>query len=86
MSTSGKEVFLIGPGFIGLEVIDRLLENDYNVTTLVRRKEQAEELKKRNINVVLGTLADRDLIEKQSAASDIIFHCATADDGRQYFV
>lgn len=80
MSGSSKKVFLIGPGYIGLEVLDRLLENGYTVTTLVRRKEAAEELKqKQNVEVVMGTIDDQDLITQQTAAHDIVIHTATAD-------
>ncbi|KAH0151627.1 NAD dependent epimerase/dehydratase family protein, partial [Aureobasidium melanogenum] len=80
MSESSKKVFLIGPGYIGLEVMDRLLEAGYPVTTLVRRKEAAEELKhKENVEVVMGTIDDLDLITKQTAAHDIVIHTATAD-------
>lgn len=40
----GRKVFVLGPGFVGREVIDRLLKEDLRVTTLVRRKEAGEEL------------------------------------------
>lgn len=80
MTQSAKDVFLIGPGYIGLEVIDRLLEDGYTVTVLVRRKEAASDLEKRGIKTVLGSLADSDTIEKQTAAHSIIIHAATADD------
>jgi nucleoside-diphosphate-sugar epimerase len=80
MSGTSKKVFLIGPGYIGLEVLDRLLENGYTVTTLVRRKEAAEELKqKQNVEVVTGTIDDSNLITQQTAAHDIVIHTATAD-------
>jgi nucleoside-diphosphate-sugar epimerase len=80
MSKPGKSVFLIGPGYIGLEVLDRLLENGYDVTALVRREEAAQDLKKRGAKSVMGTIADKDIITKQSALSDIVIHTATADD------
>ncbi|CAK3902302.1 Hypothetical predicted protein [Lecanosticta acicola] len=80
MFSHGHSVFILGPGFIGLELIDRLLEQKYNVTTLVRRKEAAQDLEKRGVKTILGTLADSDIIADQSASHDIIFHTATADD------
>ncbi|KAI5199746.1 NAD(P)-binding protein [Aureobasidium subglaciale] len=76
---SAKKVFLIGPGYIGLEVLDRLLEKGYNVTTLVRRQKAADELKQKNVKVVMGTIDDLDLITQQTAAHDIVIHTATAD-------
>ena len=80
MSTSGKEVFLIGPGYIGLEVLDRLLENKYNVTALVRREAAARDLEKMGVKPVMGSLEDSETIQRQTAKSDIVFHTATADD------
>ncbi|CAC9890275.1 unnamed protein product [Aureobasidium pullulans] len=79
MTEVNKKVFLIGPGYIGLEVLDRLLEKDYDVTTLVRRQEAADELKQKNVKVVMGTIDDSELITKQTTASDIVIHTATAD-------
>lgn len=75
-----NQIFLIGPGYIGLEVIDRLLDQNYHVTALVRRKEATRDLENRGIKTVQGTLSDADTIERHVEASDIIFHTATADD------
>lgn len=76
---SDKTVFLIGPGYIGLEVIERLLENEYNVTALVRRDEAASELQEKNVKTVMGTIDDLDIITEQTASHDIVIHTATAD-------
>lgn len=74
------KVFLIGPGYIGLTVLDRLLENGYDVTALVRRREAADELSKLGVKTVSGTLEDHATISERTAASDIVIHTATADD------
>ncbi|KIY00315.1 uncharacterized protein Z520_04000 [Fonsecaea multimorphosa CBS 102226] len=79
MATSGKSVFLIGPGFIGREVLDLLLQEKYAVTTLSRREAYATELQQSGAKTVLGSLDDRDIIIKQTLASDIVIHTATAD-------
>ncbi|OAP58163.1 hypothetical protein AYL99_07253 [Fonsecaea erecta] len=79
MATSGKSVFLIGPGFIGREVLDLLLAEKYAVTTLTRRENYAAELQQSGAKTVLGSLDDRDTIIKQTVASDIVIHTATAD-------
>ncbi|EXJ95037.1 hypothetical protein A1O1_00155 [Capronia coronata CBS 617.96] len=76
---SGKSVFLIGAGFIGREVLDRLLAENYSVTTLVRREAHAAELQQSGAKTVLGTLEEKEIITTQAAAHDIIFHTATAD-------
>jgi nucleoside-diphosphate-sugar epimerase len=78
-ATSGKDVFLIGPGFIGREVLDLLLAEGYRVTTLTRRESYAIELQKSGAKTVLGSLEDRDVIVNQTVASDIVIHTATAD-------
>ena len=46
MSIPGRKVFLIGPGYIGREVIDCLLESEDHVTALVRRESAGKELEK----------------------------------------
>lgn len=77
---AGKgSVFLLGPGFIGLEVLRELLSEGYQVTTLVRREEARLDLEKRGAKTITGTLDDRDIISRASAAADIVIHTATAD-------
>ncbi|KAH6887096.1 NAD dependent epimerase/dehydratase family protein [Thelonectria olida] len=76
---SGRTVFLIGPGFIGGEILELLLQEKYDVKTLIRCQSAATSFHERNIKTVLGTLDDKDIIERQVAASDIVFHTATAD-------
>ncbi|KAK3050875.1 hypothetical protein LTR09_007953 [Extremus antarcticus] len=80
MSTTGKSVFLIGPGYIGLEIIDRLLENGYNVSAMTRREDAAKGLQQSGVKPVMGSLGDSDIITRNTAANDITIHCATADD------
>ena len=72
MSIPGRKVFLIGPGYIGREVIDCLLESEDHVTALVRRESAGKELEKDGISFVLGSLEDAEIITKQTAASDIV--------------
>jgi nucleoside-diphosphate-sugar epimerase len=74
-----SSVFLLGPGFIGGEIIDLLLTTDYNVTTLVRRESAVADFAKLGVKAVIGTLDDASVIKTQVAMSDIIFHTATAD-------
>jgi nucleoside-diphosphate-sugar epimerase len=77
--TSGRKVFLIGPGFIGGQVLDILLEEGYDVTTMVRRDAAAELMQKVGARTVLGTLEDKEIISQNVSQSDIVLHCATAD-------
>lgn len=79
MDSASKDVFLIGAGFIGGELLDRLLEEKYNVTVLVRREAAAKELESRGAKTAMGQLDDSETITKHTEANDIIFHTATAD-------
>ncbi|TGO32254.1 hypothetical protein BHYA_0335g00030 [Botrytis hyacinthi] len=76
-----KQVFLIGPGYIGGEILDLLLgENCYEITVLARRQAAAEELEKLGVKTVRGSLSDSEIIARQAYLSDITIHTATADD------
>jgi nucleoside-diphosphate-sugar epimerase len=79
MST-GKNVFIIGPGLIGWTVLDLLVAENYKVTGLVRRQEHADGLKESGAEAVIGDLHDEELIVQHIAKNDIVFHTATADD------
>ncbi|KAI9641309.1 hypothetical protein NHQ30_010111 [Ciborinia camelliae] len=78
--SSGKQVFLIGPGFIGGEILDILLQEGYQITVLARRQEAAEALESLGVKTVMGSLDDSEIISKQASLSDIVIHAATADD------
>jgi len=80
---TGKNVFHIGPGFIGSEILHLLTTEGYKVTTLVRSESSAKILSERfgsNLSTVHGTLSDTDIITKHAAEADIVIHTATADD------
>lgn len=75
-----KSVFIVGPGFIGWNVLDLLVKDHYHVTGLVRRHEHAEAIKKSGASsAVIGDLNDRELITQHASNSDIVIHTATAD-------
>jgi len=76
---SGQKVFIVGPGFIGWNVLDILIEHGYTVTGLVRRDEHAEGIRKSGATAVMGSLDDKEMITKHTIDHDIIFHTATAD-------
>ncbi|KAJ4305901.1 hypothetical protein N0V90_001434 [Kalmusia sp. IMI 367209] len=78
MDTS-KRVFIIGPGFIGWNVLDLLISEGYAVTGLVRRESHAEQIKQSGALAVLGDLDNHDLIVKHVLENEIIIHTATAD-------
>lgn len=76
---SGKNVFIIGPGLIGWNVLELLVAESYKVTALVRRKEHAEGIKQSGATSILGDLNDAALISDQTSRNDITIHTATAD-------
>ncbi|EXJ85130.1 hypothetical protein A1O3_05805 [Capronia epimyces CBS 606.96] len=75
----GKNVLIVGPGFIGWNVLDRLVAEKYNVTGYVRRSAHAQQIERSGAKAVVGSLDDAELIKTQTAAHDIVFHTATAD-------
>ena len=76
----GKNVLIIGPGFIGWNVLDLLVAEGYKVTGFVRRKEHADGIKASGASlVVMGDLDDKSLITEQASQHDIVIHTATAD-------
>ena len=76
---SGKKVFIVGPGFIGWNVLELLVAEGYTVTGLVRRREHADGIKASGGAVVMGDLDDKTLITEHVTQSDIVIHTATAD-------
>jgi nucleoside-diphosphate-sugar epimerase len=79
--SSEKKVFLIGPGLIGADLLELLLDDGYEVTTMVRREEHAAQIREfgTNVKVIMGTLDDKDIITKHTAEVPIVIHAATAD-------
>ena len=75
---TGKSVFIVGPGFIGWEVLDLLVAEGY-VTGLVRREEHAAGIRKSGATAVLGDLGDKSLIAAETFRHEIVLHTATAD-------
>lgn len=76
---TGKNVLIVGPGFIGWNVLDLLVAEGYKVTGYVRGKEHAKAIEASGAATVLGDLNDTVLITKQTLDHDIVFHTATAD-------
>ncbi|KAI1136267.1 NAD(P)-binding protein [Hypoxylon sp. FL0543] len=77
---SGKKVFIVGPGFIGWNVLEHLVKENYEVTGFVRRQSHADQIKASGATgTVIGDLDDKALITKHALSHDIIIHTATAD-------
>lgn len=74
-----RPVFVIGPGFLGRNVLELLISEGHPVTTLVRRESQAKQIEVSGAKVVLGDLDDSALIEKLTAEHTITIHTAGSD-------
>jgi nucleoside-diphosphate-sugar epimerase len=63
-------------GYIGGSVLNELLNSPnfskVEVTAVVRSPEKAEKLKELGINVVIGSLTDRNLMEKLAEETDLV--------------
>ena len=74
------KIFVTGAGgFIGGSIAARLVRDGHTVTGLIRRPEQADELKQLGINPVIGSLDDRDLLIAQARAADGVINAANSD-------
>jgi nucleoside-diphosphate-sugar epimerase len=75
----GKRVLIIGPGFIGWEILDLLIAESYSVTGYVRRQSHAAQIESSGATTVLGDLDETAKITELTIQHDIVFHTATAD-------
>lgn len=68
---AGKSVFIVGPGFIGWNVLDLLVSEGYSVTGLVRREEHAAGIRKSGGTAILGDLEDKKLIADETEKVEV---------------
>ncbi len=70
-------VFLTGAtGYVGSAVLDALIRGGHEITALVRNPENAEELARRGVQPVLGTLAKPSSFAEAAEACDGTIHTA----------
>jgi nucleoside-diphosphate-sugar epimerase len=75
------KIFVTGAaGFIGGSIAARLAGAGHQVTGLVRKPEQLDELAKIGATGVVGTLNDRDLLIAQAQAADAVINAASSDN------
>ncbi|KAI6861513.1 NAD dependent epimerase/dehydratase family protein [Hortaea werneckii] len=77
--SNSKSVFIVGPGFIGWNVLELLISEGYSVTGFVRRKEHAEQIQASGASVIMGDLGDKASITQQTLKHDVVIQTATAD-------
>ena len=74
------KIFVTGAGgFIGGSIAARLVRDGHQVSGLIRRPEQADELKALGIEPVIGSLDDRELLIAQAKAADGVINAASSD-------
>jgi nucleoside-diphosphate-sugar epimerase len=65
-----------GTGFTGGYLVSRLVKEGHDVSVLVRRSSNTEKLKKLGVNLVLGDIRDKNLVDKAVIDMDIVYHLA----------
>jgi nucleoside-diphosphate-sugar epimerase len=74
------KVFVTGAsGFIGGSIAAQLARNGHQVRGLIRRADQAAELRQLGVEPVIGTLDDRDLLIAEAKAADGVINAANSD-------
>jgi nucleoside-diphosphate-sugar epimerase len=68
---TGKNVFIVGPGFIGWNVLELLVGEGYNVSGLVRRELHGEQIRNSGATAIKGDLNDHDLIVEHVLKNDV---------------
>ncbi|GBE86890.1 NAD(P)-binding protein [Sparassis latifolia] len=85
-NVSRTTIFLIGvTGYIGGALLTRLLAHPsaktFDITVFLRSAEKAKLLESNfGVKAVVGTLAELDKLEEQTAAAHVVFSCADCDD------
>jgi nucleoside-diphosphate-sugar epimerase len=76
---AGREVLVTGStGFIGRNLVRRLVESGHGVTCLIRSKTRAESLGEFGVDCVEGDIADLSVLKQAIAGKDWVFHLAGA--------
>jgi nucleoside-diphosphate-sugar epimerase len=65
-------------GFIGAQLVDRLLADGYTVVALLRHESQSTGLEERGVEVIRGDVTDPVAVTRTVAGCGVIFHLARA--------
>ena len=68
-----------GTGFIGRNLVQQLLDQNYEVTSLTPTDKDAASLSTIGATPVIGSINDAESMRAAMSASDIVFHCAGWD-------
>jgi len=74
---SNMEIFVTGgTGFTGSYLVSRLVKEGNEVTVLARKSSNTEKLKKLGVNLVLGDITDKNLVNSAVKDMDMVYHLA----------
>ena len=80
------KIFLTGAtGYIGGSVALGLIKDGHVVMGLVRSKEQATQVAAMNIEPIIGSLDNLDLLEQFASSSDAIINAADAEHKKSVY-
>lgn len=72
-----KNILLTGAaGFVGRNLLERLVNRDYNVRCIVMDKKKLNSIKKFNSEVIIGDITKKDTIKDCMRGIDAVFHLA----------
>lgn len=63
-------------GFVGINLLKRLVESGYEVTCLVRNKDKANKLKNLNIKLAFGDITNKNSLKDCMKGIDVVIHLA----------
>lgn len=72
-----EKVFVTGAtGFIGKNLVEKMVEKGYHITVLIRNKKSETIFKKKNVNVLIGDITNIHSIKDKIALHTTIVHLA----------
>lgn len=74
----GQKILITGgTGFLGGELVKRLnVFSEHDITVVGRNKVELEKLKAKSVNIIEGSLVDKNIVKKACKDKNYIFHCA----------
>lgn len=76
-------------GFVGKNLVNRLLHDGWNLILLVRNPEKLDELTKNKCRIIMGDITDANIVLEAVKDVSVIFHCAanvsTWDNWEAYY-
>jgi len=65
-----------GTGFAGSHLVDRLISDGFEVRVIARSQKKAEKLKEKGVDIVLGSITDKDVVKKAVDGVKKVYHLA----------